>query len=326
MTDPAQFGASKPGEKASGPLDCAAVEPWLAEVAEKILPPAVKEQLRAHAAHCPACNEKLALASRGREWLLVLKQESLEPPANLVAKILARTSLTKVPMGRDIDPVSPSGDWRTHLTAAEDRRGQKPPRGAKIPPLATDADPIPSVPLWQRNSVVVLRRTVLEPRLALVAAMAFFSISLTMNLMGIRLGGFRAASLAPGSLRRTITRQYADANARVVRYYENLRVVYEVEARVQQIRRTSETPIEKPEKKPRKQSFNFNPGSRISAGEHRNEAERYRMIDGTKPTVSSLPDPTPIVAGLRIEADLLPALRGNVLSGRQFFKQERQLA
>lgn len=50
------------------------------------------------------------------------------------------------------------------------------------------------------------------------------------------------------------------------------------------------------------------------------------MIDGTKPTVSSLPDPTPIVAGLRIEADLLPALRGNVLSGRQFFKQERQLA
>ncbi|HWF67601.1 MAG TPA: hypothetical protein VN670_09855 [Acidobacteriaceae bacterium] len=270
MTNPAQFGASKPGEKASGPLDCAAVEPWLAEAAEKILSPAVKEQLHAHAADCPACNEKLTRASRGWEWLLMLKQESLEPPADLVAKILARTSLTEVPMDRDIYPVSPSGDWRTYPPGVEDRRSQKPARGAKIALLATDADPIPSVPLWQRNSVVVLRRTVLGPRLALVAAMAFFSISLTMNLMGIRLGGLRAASLAPGSVRRTITRQYADANARVVRYYENLRVVYEVEARVQQIRRTSETtPVEKPENKPRKQSFNFNLGSRISAGEHR---------------------------------------------------------
>ena len=78
--------------------------------------------------------------------------------------------------------------------------------------------------------------------MALVAAMAFFSISLTLNLMGVKLTQFRAADLEPQAMRRAVTRQYAQANARVVHYYENLRIVYEVESRVHQLRQAADAP------------------------------------------------------------------------------------
>jgi hypothetical protein len=68
----------------------------------------------------------------------------------------------------------------------------------------------------------------LQPRLAMTAAMAFFSIALTMNLTGVRLQDLRASDLKPSSLTRDVT----NARAGVVRYYEGLRVVYELESRV----------------------------------------------------------------------------------------------
>jgi hypothetical protein len=49
-----------------------------------------------------------------------------------------------------------------------------------------------------------------------------------MNLMGIHPLQLRASDLTPGSLKRDIS----SANASVVRYYEGLRVVYELESRV----------------------------------------------------------------------------------------------
>jgi len=172
------------------------------------------------------------------------------------------------------------------------------------------------VPLWQRAPVVVLRRTVLEPRLALVAAMAFFSISLTLNLMGIQLGGLHASNLSPNGVRRMIARRYADANARVVRYYENLRVVYEVEARVQQVRRASEAqPAPEPPKKPRKQSFNFHPHSRRNAPELEERQARYSAIEKelrAGPAISAL---APAYGGAPMEAEM-----------RQILQQERQWA
>src|SRR6185437_12871171 len=105
MTDPAQFGLNKPsGKSTAGPFDCATAESWLAESAEKALSPEIAEQIRIHVADCPSCNEKLTEALLGREWLLVLKQEALEPPADLVSKILARTSLAKDSPDRGIAP------------------------------------------------------------------------------------------------------------------------------------------------------------------------------------------------------------------------------
>ncbi|MGO8720464.1 MAG: hypothetical protein ACLQMO_14810 [Acidobacteriaceae bacterium] len=257
MNDQGQFGDSPAGKPAHGPsvqLDCAAVELLWVEAAEGTLPSAVAEQLRAHTTECAACREKISQASRGREWLLLLKQESPVPPADLVAKILARTAGTgeasthlprrtalKVPTEADEHfaeryslPGYSSADNHADATAAE-RTWEKnvPGHEGVSAGLFT--------PVWHRPSVVLLRKTVFEPRMALVAAMAFFSISLTLNLMGVKLTRFRVADLEPQAIHRAVTRQYAQANARVVHYYENLRIVYEVESRVHQLRQAADS-------------------------------------------------------------------------------------
>jgi hypothetical protein len=76
---------------------------------------------------------------------------------------------------------------------------------------------------------------ILDPRMMLTAAMAFFSISITMNVAGIRLGDLR-----PSNLKHTVTRTYSDTNAHVQHYYENMRVVYQLESRVRELRRAAE--------------------------------------------------------------------------------------
>ncbi len=85
-----------------------------------------------------------------------------------------------------------------------------------------------------------LPRHLFEPRLMMTVAMAFFSIALTLNLTGINLSQVRAADLQPSRLRATLTRQYYSTNQQVTKYYENLRLVYEMEARVRELRRSTE--------------------------------------------------------------------------------------
>lgn len=296
MTDPREYGAG-PGAH-SGPLGCADVEAWLAESAENALPPAIAEPVRVHASGCAACKEKLAQARSGREWLLVLKQESLEPPADLVAKILARTNLA------DVD-----ADWKhpvphstgKNRTAGNGVFGGSAAVGTMVP-LDTDDT---SIPAWQHSSVVVLRRTLLDPRLALVAAMAFFSISLTLNMLGFRFTSLHAADLTPRNMHRAITRQVAEANASVVRYYENLRIVYEMEARVQQLRRAAQTSTPPQQVRPRKQSSD-------STGDS-NGNSSTRPLNSHRDGLAARPDPKPIATSPRMDAALnAPGLRSSL--------------
>ena len=253
MKDHGQFGDKPAGKSANVPsdkLDCAAVELLWVEAAEGTLVPTVAEQVRAHTSECASCREKISQARKGREWLLMLKLESLVPPSDLVAKILARTtgasetshlprwSTPKIPAETDTRatdryslPGYASLDFETApISGVTDSDN-----------VTLGRDGIATVPVWQRPSVVLLRKTVFEPRMALVAAMAFFSISLTLNLVGVKLTSFRAADLEPQAMRRAVTRQYAQANARVVHYYENLRIVYEVESRVHQLRQAADS-------------------------------------------------------------------------------------
>jgi hypothetical protein len=74
----------------------------------------------------------------------------------------------------------------------------------------------------------------------MTAAMAFFSIALTLNLTGIKLTEVRPADLRPSRMRATLTRQFYSTNEQVMKYYENLRLVYEMEARVRELRRSTE--------------------------------------------------------------------------------------
>ena len=65
----------------------------------------------------------------------------------------------------------------------------------------------------------------------MTAAMAFFSVALTMDITGMRIQDLNPANLRPSNLKRG----YYAANARVAHYYENLRVVYELESRVHEM-------------------------------------------------------------------------------------------
>ena len=74
----------------------------------------------------------------------------------------------------------------------------------------------------------------------MTAAMAFFSIALTLNLIGIKVTELRAADFQPSRMRANLTRQFYSTNEQVTKYYENLRLVYEMESRVRELRRTTE--------------------------------------------------------------------------------------
>src|SRR5256712_12132370 len=69
--------------------------------------------------------------------------------------------------------------------------------------------------------------------------MAFISLSVSLSLAGVKLSDLRHLDLRPSAVRRT----YYEASGRVVKYYENIRFVYEIESRVRQFKQTT-TPAE----------------------------------------------------------------------------------
>jgi hypothetical protein len=98
----------------------------------------------------------------------------------------------------------------------------------------------------------------------MTAAMAFFSIALTLNLTGIKLTQLRAEDCQPARLRANLTRQFYSTNAQVTKYYENLRVVYEMESRVRELRRSTEAePAPSPQQTPKPPAGNGSPSSTV---------------------------------------------------------------
>ena len=81
------------------------------------------------------------------------------------------------------------------------------------------------VPVWA---------TVRQPRFAMSFGMAFFSLSVALSLAGVKPSDVRISNFKPAAIRHT----YYSTQARVVRYYENIRIVYEVESRVRVIKRS----------------------------------------------------------------------------------------
>jgi hypothetical protein len=70
----------------------------------------------------------------------------------------------------------------------------------------------------------------------MTAAMAFFSIALTLNLTGVRLRDLRASNFTPSALKRTV----ADMDASATRTFQNNRAVYQVESRLSELRNDDE--------------------------------------------------------------------------------------
>jgi hypothetical protein len=225
----------KSDERGHGPgreLRCEEWEALLADALDGLMPAADSTSFEAHSHECAACAGLLAQSRQGQEWLRFLVGEP-EMPGDLMDRILSRTS-----------------------GAVAER------------PLAVYGAPIPAGP---NLMVLPKRRFVWDTRLMMTAAMAFFSIALTLNLAGVRLTQLRLADLTPASIESNLTRQFYGAKSQMVRYYDNLRFVYEVESKMRELRRDEDTQrpaTQQEQKAPAPQSAPANGGS--SGNSHKN--------------------------------------------------------
>jgi hypothetical protein len=129
--------------------------------------------------------------------------QEVEPPANLAHNILVATVGAEV-----IHPAPARETWRDKLSA------------------------------WAPRLV----RPALQPRFVMSFGMAFFSLTLLLNITGVKLSDLRHVDLRPSAIART----YYETEGRLVKYYENIRFVYELESRVQQLKRATAPSVEAP--------------------------------------------------------------------------------
>jgi hypothetical protein len=122
----------------------------------------------------------------------------------------------------------------------------------------------------------------LHARFATSFCMAFFSISLTLNLLGIRLTDIKHMDWHPTAIKRSVVLQYTQVQAKVQRYYDNARLVYEVESRVRELKKVT-SPAQNNENnnpKPDKQNRNNPPDTSGRPQEHENYS---REMDDRSP-------------------------------------------
>jgi anti-sigma factor RsiW len=194
---------------------CGEWETLLADALDGLLRPDDEAKFAAHKADCPACAALYEEARMGREWLEFLAPEP-EAPEGLLERILAHTG-------------------PGHAAAAGWTVG-----GAMPAVAGSGVVPAFVAPVWQQPGFFARMRYAMQPRLLMTAAMAFFSIALTLNMMGVRVTSLRLADLRPRTVRAHMERQLNMASVRIVRYYDHLRFVYEVESRVRELRNETE--------------------------------------------------------------------------------------
>lgn len=95
-------------------------------------------------------------------------------------------------------------------------------------------------------------RPVLEPRFAMGLAMALISSSIVLRSSGADLSRMSLADLSPTRIYQELDRKAHLAGARVVKYYRDLRIVYEIQTQLQAIRDTA-APPEEPKPEPQEQ-------------------------------------------------------------------------
>jgi hypothetical protein len=205
----------------SNGMKCNEFDLVLADAIDGILTGTALDRFQAHVGDCKTCGPLFAEAQAGRNWLKGLTE--VEPPASLVNNILAST--TGVDTQRLRAPVrtfQPNVSWLERLQASFFE------------------------PIWA---------AVRQPRFAMSFGMAFFALSVGLTVAGVKPADLRSVSLRPAAIRHT----YYNTQARVVRYYENVRIVYEVESRVREIKRNV-APAEpgRKESKPAKQKDDKN--------------------------------------------------------------------
>ena len=224
-------------------MQCHEFDLLLSDALDGVLSGARLDLFQAHARVCSACGPLLAEVEAGRNWLKDLTE--VEPPASLVTNILASTTGVDTQRLRvNVSAPQPGVGWVERLQASVSEALQ---------------------PLWG---------TVRQPRFAMSFGMAFFALSVALSVLGVKPADLRQLSLRPAALRHT----YYNTQARVVRYYENIRFVYEVESRVRELKR-SVAPIEPRESTPDKKDHKNDTTEQPEQKQERNYSQSdSRMI------------------------------------------------
>jgi hypothetical protein len=186
-------------------MHCQEFDALLSEAIDRTLAGPKSSSFQAHAKDCPVCGPILAEAEQGQRWLKQLVE--VEPPADLVNNILAATT--------GIDTVRLRGAAAAQVSWFDRLRD------------------------WVDLLLSPIAGVVRQPRFVMSFGMAFFSLSISLSLAGVKVSDLRHADLRPSAIKRN----YYETSGKVVKYYENIRFVYEIESRVREFKRAT-TPAE----------------------------------------------------------------------------------
>src|SRR5579871_402526 len=184
-------------------MQCNEFDALLSDALDGVQTGTVLDRFQAHAHSCKACGPLFAEAEAGRGWLKGLME--VEPPANLVANILASTTGVDTQRLRASVPQH-RVTWLEQMQAS----------------VSGFLEPV-----WA---------TVRQPRFAMSFGMAFFALSVGLTVAGVKPTDIRAISLRPSAIRHT----YYETRARVVRYVDNVRPVLELQAAIHGVKRNLE--------------------------------------------------------------------------------------
>ena len=240
-------------------MHCAEFDALLSQAIDGTLAGERLATFEAHGRDCKLCGPLLQEADAGRTWLKSMGE--VEPPEDLVTNILLRTSgvLTRQRAGQRV------------TTSWMDRVGE----------LASAIF----------SPVVAVAR---QPRFAMSFGMAFFTLSVTLSLAGVKLSDLRHLDLRPSAVRRN----YYETQGRVVKYYENIRFVYEIESRVRQFKQAA-TPAEQPREQPQNDNNDRKDKEKDknnTSGQPEQKQERNYSQEGNQPVFASLPDESPVAS------------------------------
>jgi hypothetical protein len=244
-----------PGEAKNG-MQCAEFDALLNEAldGDASLSGPKLESFHAHARVCAVCGPLLAEADAGRRWLKSLTEA--EPPANLVHNILLATT------GQE------SKRFAAHARA----------ESSWLDKIWVDKI------VWLRPLFAPVVAVSRQPRFAMSFGMAFFSLSISLSLAGVKLSDVRHLDLRPSAIKRT----YYETSGRVVKYYENIRFVYEIETRMRELKRVT-APAEPSSKEQNKEHKNNN-----TSGEPEQKQERNYSQGESQPVLASVPNEPPV--------------------------------
>lgn len=235
-------------------MQCPEFDAMLMDAIDRVLSSAQQARFEAHARMCPTCGLIFAEVDAGRLWLKSI--EEVEPPVHLVQNILAST---------------------TGISSARLALGGEPSQTPLSERMREWFD------VWIRPGFTAVR----QPRFALSFGMIFFSFSVGLSASGLKAKDLAQISLRPSAVKHT----YYSTQAKVVKYYENIRLVYEVESRVNQVKRVI-TPAE-PAPAEKQQNRNND-----TSGKPEQRQERNSSRDVNQPVLASLPSPSVTMATL----------------------------